>query len=70
MSTHYRKMLTQWVSLAESLGWTVDLTPGGRWRFCPPSGQQRIVSRSPSDYRSTKNARADLRRAGLPIPRG
>lgn len=68
----YRKL----VKAAEKVGW--ELTParkGGHPRLVPPGGWTRpdgepavpvIIPSTPSDHRSFKNTRADMRRAGIP----
>jgi hypothetical protein len=51
----------------EAPGWTVSLTGGGHYRIKPPAGRLLFVPSTPSDWRSIRNARADLRKLGLEI---
>lgn len=51
---------------AKQSGFHVEQLPGGHLKFVPPGGGQAIIGAStPSDYRSVKNTRARLKRAGL-----
>lgn len=50
---------------ARKAGWGVEFTKGGHIRVTPPDGPYIIMSATPSDGHATKNAKADLRRAGL-----
>lgn len=55
------------IETAEDQGWTVKKLKSGHWQFIPADKTKRIVvaSGTPSDYRSIKNLRSDLRRNGL-----
>jgi hypothetical protein len=60
---------------ARKQGWTLEQTKGGHLRAVPPAGLLDprtglrqgviIIAATPSDGHATKNARADLRRAGV-----
>lgn len=52
---------------AEAQGWTVDKTTRGHWRFKPKdkSVSPAVTSGTPSDWRSWKNFKADLKREGF-----
>jgi predicted RNA binding protein YcfA (HicA-like mRNA interferase family) len=53
----------------EDHGWTcTQRRRGGHWRIAGPAGQLVVISASPSDPRALNNIRADLRRAGAPLP--
>lgn len=52
--------------LAAELGWTVTRRRGsGHLAWRSPDGAVVFTPSTPSDYRSSKNSRAQLRRAGL-----
>ena len=51
--------------LARRQGWTLEQRKGGHLRWQPPAGDYIVTSATPSDARAVKNARRDLRRAGL-----
>lgn len=51
------------VSYGESLGFVVNLTPGGHFKFFQRGCNVVFVSATPSDGRAYKNARSDLRRS-------
>ena len=53
------------VKAARNAGWDVSRTSGGHVRFDPPNGRPVFGPWSASDWRSLKNLRAQLRRAGL-----
>lgn len=59
------------IQKARAQGWTVIGSSGGHWIFRSPdkSQAQVIVPGTPSDYRSMKNAKSALRRAGLTMNR-
>lgn len=68
MSTSERKLVHRWIDLAMDCGWRVTLTGAGHYRFLPPVGPPIFMGSTPrGGRRSIENARADLRRAGLPI---
>lgn len=53
------------IDLARKQGWEVTKASNGHWRLYSPSGEIVGHSGTPSDYRASKNFRADLKRAGL-----
>lgn len=48
-------------------GWPIEQTKKGHHLIRPPSGPLILVSGTPSDWRGLKNARAQLRRAGVNV---
>jgi hypothetical protein len=56
------------VRLAQERGWSVTDTRNGHLKFQSPDGDIVFGPSTPSDWRSVKNMKAHLRRAGLPIP--
>lgn len=67
-SKDYRKALKRWQKQARKQGWTTGVTGGDHVFFTPPDSKLRIIcAMTSSDYRAIKNARADLRRAGLAV---
>lgn len=52
---------------AQAAGWRVEQTRNGHLRFLGPNGQIVICSGTPSDCRSVKNTRAQLRRGGCAV---
>lgn len=68
MHKDYRQL----VKKAQKQGWKLVKEKGkgqnGHPRLVPPDGGDYIViPSSPSDWRSVKNTRAELRRAGLKV---
>jgi predicted RNA binding protein YcfA (HicA-like mRNA interferase family) len=57
--------LRSMADLAAKLGWTVTHTRSGHLRWRSPDGVTVFTPSTPSDHRSSKNSRAQLRRAGL-----
>lgn len=57
------------IDVAERQGWQVTLKKSGHLRFKPPSKKRKLVfsGSTPSDHRSVKNLRQQLRRQGLRI---
>ena len=53
---------------ARRAGWTITSTGSGHTRWRSPSGQVVIVAATPGRWRSIRNTRADLKRAGLSQP--
>lgn len=53
------------VKEAESQGWQVLYTNGGHYKWIPPSGKFFFSASTPSDPRSIKNIKRDLRVNGL-----
>lgn len=63
-------LVRQLARLAQDHGWTVRRSGSGHFKFIPPNGERAVtVPATPSDKRSLANSIAQLRRAGLPIPR-
>lgn len=57
-----RKLLRE----AEDAGWEVELRKGGHYRLKSPDGEHLVfLPSTPSDPRSWRNTRAQLRRCGL-----
>lgn len=48
-------------------GWTVCKTKKAHWKVTSPSGESVVLPSTPSEYRSMRNTRALLRRAGLEV---
>ena len=46
-------------------GWTVELTKNGHIKFVAPDGSVVFAASTPSDYRSWRNTRSELRRRGF-----
>jgi len=63
------KDLQRLVRYAGTQGFLVSDTGGGHTRLLSPNGTTVIVPSTPSDYRGYANCIAQLRRAGLAIPR-
>lgn len=57
------------VKLAEGQGWTVRRTHGGHIQFVPsdPTAPLVVSSSTPSDHRTMRNLKAQLRRSGLAV---
>lgn len=51
------------IQYGEELGFAVNLTPGGHFKFFQRGCEVVFVSQSPSDQRAYKNARNDIRRS-------
>lgn len=62
--------LNDLIRAAEEQGFEVRRTKKGHWQFKPPDPNKQIVvlSGTPSDHRSERNALARLRRSGLIYP--
>lgn len=56
------------LAAAQSAGCEVDRTRKGHWQVRTPSGAVVHHSGTASDWRAIRNFRAQLRRAGVPIP--
>lgn len=56
-----------YIKAAEAEGWTVETSSGSHICFTPADRDQRKIftGRTPSDVRSLRNLRSQLRRAGL-----
>jgi hypothetical protein len=70
MSTSAQKDLKHLIKVATDQGWEVTRTGTLHLRWKAPDGQ--VIFRngqSPSDHRSIRNLRSDLRRMGLRLPR-
>lgn len=65
------KEVSDLIQKARAQGWTVIGSSGGHWIFRSPdkSQAQVVVPGTPSDYRSMKNSKSALRRAGLVLNR-
>ena len=50
---------------ARASGWLITRRKSGHLAWRSPDGEVIITPSTPSDHRSSKNARARLRRAGL-----
>ena len=48
---------------ARHRGWTAELTSGSHWKLLGPDPQLLFTGSSPSDWRSLRNIRQDIRRA-------
>lgn len=57
------------VRVARAHGWTVTRSKSQHWKFVSPDRRVQPVfsSGTPSDWRSCRNLRAELKRHGLPI---
>jgi predicted RNA binding protein YcfA (HicA-like mRNA interferase family) len=55
-----RQLLTE----LRKQGWAVKLAGSGHWRVTSPSGETITVPATPQSWRSLRNTRAELRRAG------
>lgn len=62
------KSLRQLLRAIRKDGWNSEVTGGAHVRVTGPDGQVVIVPATPSDHRAYQNARANLRRAGAPVP--
>ena len=58
--------MTQFVRELERAGYAVRKTKGGHW-VVRVAGRNVVMPSSPSDWRSMRNARAELRRAGVEL---
>lgn len=56
-----------WVEQAFEQGWLVRFARNGHLRFMPPGSRPICTSFSPSDFRTIRNERSRLRRAGLKV---
>jgi hypothetical protein len=57
-------------ALAEAQGWRVRRAKTNHWIFLAPDGVGTAwMPSTPSDHRTIRNTKADLRRMGLRIPR-
>lgn len=66
----FPKALKPLIDAAMAAGWTVDWTQGSHIRFRPPKDSpypMYHMSGTPSDWRSTKNAKAFLKRCGVEV---
>jgi hypothetical protein len=62
------KTLVRWSRIAELHGWKVNFNGAGHLDWRGPAGQHVVTSAGISKGRGLANSRAQLRRAGLPIP--
>ena len=66
--THRKKELQALIDTAEGQDWRVELRDSGHYAFYAPDGVGLVFMPStPSDHRSIKNARSELRRHGLEV---
>lgn len=69
MSSARKKEIKRLVALAEEQGWTVEVRRTNHLCFKAPDGESMVFApATPSDHRSMKNVRAQLRREGLEDP--
>lgn len=62
--------IKQIVRVAEENGWRVTRARRSQhWKFIPPDKRTKPIytSSTPSDWRTYRNLRAELRRGGLPL---
>jgi hypothetical protein len=63
-----KKQIRELIRIAEAQGWEVTPTNSSHLRWRGPEGHGLVFTPStPSDWRSIKNATAQLRRAGLKV---
>jgi predicted RNA binding protein YcfA (HicA-like mRNA interferase family) len=69
--SHQRKLVKQMITLAEAQGWRVVRGRSCHWKFYDPAGNLAVTcSGSPTEgHRSLLNTIAQLRQAGIKIPR-
>ena len=61
-----KRELRALLEYAQQHGWDCRLTSNGHYRLAGPDGALVFTGSTPSDMRSVRNARAQLRRHGLP----
>jgi len=59
------KDLSNLVRVASKQGWVITYTNGGHLRWVSPAGRTVFSSSTPSDRRSIKNIRKELRLRGF-----
>lgn len=57
-----KRDLADLIRATRRLGWKVELTPGGHWRWTAPSGAFFFSAQTPSDFRVLKYVRSDIRK--------
>lgn len=62
-----KRDMDQVVKLAKKRGCKVSRTKNNHWRIELPTGELVFAGSTPSDNRSVKNAKADLRRRGIAV---
>lgn len=62
-----QKDLRQLLRRVDRLGWTIQ-QGGSHLKVIGPNGAFVTVPSTPSDWRAIRNCRAQLRRAGCPLP--
>jgi hypothetical protein len=68
MAYGLKKELSMIIRQLEAQGWSVSHTASGHWKAMPPGGKGVIfLSSTPSDPRSLKNMKAQLRRGGAKL---
>lgn len=55
------------ISAARAQGWTIEVRRNSHLKWVSPDGKSVFTSSTPSDHRAVKNARRDLRKAGLMV---
>lgn len=60
-----KRDIQRMVEAARAQGCQAELTRGGHWRVTTPTGGLVFLPQSPSDWRAFRNARSQLRRAGI-----
>ncbi len=55
------------VAEVRAAGWTVTYTGAGHWRCQGPAGGLVFCASTPTDSRAVRNARTQLRKAGLDL---
>lgn len=59
----FKGVVKEVIEYGQSLGFVMNVTPGGHIKFAQPGCQPVFVSQTPSDGRAGKNAKGDLRRS-------
>lgn len=66
MASSHRKEIRKLTRVVEQQGWRVELGDHIKW-FPPDGGRPVFCGSTPSDNRSMKNLRAELRRRGAQV---
>jgi hypothetical protein len=64
-SNTINKEIEQLIKKARSQGWTVEPTRGGHYKWITPSGAFFYSPKTPSEYRSIKNVKRDMKAYGF-----
>lgn len=59
--------LDQILREAEKQGCRIEQSKGNHWKIFVPNGSIIVTASTPSDYRSLRNTRARLRKAGIVV---